>query len=590
MEKTLDQIVAERNLNPADETALPRIPKEDFHRVEGPGILSLLQKNFDEARKSFEQPAEKNDLFNWIGKKRPGLPYFIGISLLAHAVALGSFIPFVSSSRQLNNTRSAVEYSAFQEAVKNPNFMSDNPDKFAEIISTLTKEDIDEAYKKAPKLDDSLNEQQRSKIYQSLVAKSLEQYNGESSMPEMISPGSILKALKEEEASNQAAQSSDNDMVLPGTYAVLIPSEYYFHNSPYEQIVTKGAKLFFAAEGFPDLGSPDKKPIRKIKDQKQKKQTLQAENSREGFQVIYLQRFPGKADLSKAIAEAPLPLTKDNLNGILNNFMSLDEERQVEVFFKNYLSKYDADDALLASLTRDFIYKNLGTVFILGDPLSTGFDFIEQLYYRKSYFDKFVSYYRENQDTKTGTEILFCLAAMYDFEKRSILHLRESIDTTKRVLSTKAYDVNVYNKKAKSYTLQQVYQDLANKMSIRGISNLDGIIKMYESHQASIYDKLIEIGGETKNRVLLMIGNNYWDEDKNGLAISKWAEIDVSYSTPQLEEIRKSMATYDSDKNSQTLVSRIDLALGDESAKNRNELLQRLKMFHRWDIRSAKLR
>jgi hypothetical protein len=68
-------------------------------------------------------------------------------------------------------------------------------------------------------------------------------------------------------------------------------------------------------------------------------------------------------------------------------------------------------------------------VFVLmNDPLSRGFDMLEEIFYDNLSQDELVPYALRNPTTRTGVAILLCLAASYEFERRALLALDGSLD------------------------------------------------------------------------------------------------------------------------------------------------------------------
>ncbi|HJX05784.1 MAG TPA: hypothetical protein VJ461_03675 [Candidatus Nanoarchaeia archaeon] len=592
-----------------EETDNHVVKKTDSDITEEKGLLSFL-KNYPQ---NIDGRTTKNIFFNWIRKKQERLSYFIGLSLLAHMTMLGSIMMF----RAANNpkpVKSTTEYRAVQEALRDINLTT--------LSSILTDKDILTAI---PYLDENLTAKEQADIFKAIISKSMlrlkEQNNDGTITPQDMvamfkdlqefetSQGSRLyrfddgvkreskffsltkeryerlQTLKQEENIDKRQTKSGDVEVWTGKSFVRVPKEYYFHKAPYEQMLATGSRLFYAVEGFPMLEMPggammaneDSYQIQKVKTIATKKPTE--------FSIFLLPRSKITNMKPKPIYTSQVTLTKENISTILDDLMQLNEVEQIKVFDRDYLQKYDPQNYLLASLTGDFIYKNLGIVFILQNPLSTGFDFLEQLYYRKQSFDKFITYWHNNPNTQTGIEILFCLAAFYDFERRSLLYLHESAEVAEKVLRNEAVEFDVFNKQTKAYVLHQTYQDLVSQIQGRGVLSLDSVLKTYEEQQAKIYHRLISMGGDIKNRARFSLGVLYWDEARSDRAIRTWKEIDSSYFTPCLDQIRKIIASNNSDENSRSLVSRIDNVLNAEDAKNRHEFLGRLTQYHKWEKR-----
>jgi hypothetical protein len=367
-----------------------------------------------------------------------------------------------------------------------------------------------------------------------------------------------------------------------------VNEEYYYRSVPYERILAMGSRLFFAAEGFPALKVSDKASGADGGTSSDSADKLPL--GREGgprFIVIFLRSAEADAGIRTPYRRIPLDLTEENISRILDSLMELDEDEQVQTFDRDYLRKYDPDDPVLAKLTGEFIYKNLGTVFILGDDLSTGFDFLEQLYYRKRSMNRFLSAWRRSPRSLTGEEILFYLAAFLDFERRTVMRLKDAQDLAQSVLSGGVRGLRVFDDKAKAYVCREVYRDFTAKILRNGYMTQDAVIEKYRREEIGVYEKLTAVEGMTRNRALFNLGCFYWDEKKSDLAIRAWEGIDPSFSTGRLARIRKMMARMKSGTGTKEQASSIDAVLQEGDGSNRQELLNRMTKFHRWAKRSA---
>jgi len=267
--------------------------------------------------------------------------------------------------------------------------------------------------------------------------------------------------------------------------------------------------------------------------------------------------------------------------------MELVDEDQVRAFSERYLDGVDPDDPVLARLSREFLYRNLGSVFILGDELSSAFDFLEELTYNKLFQNKLVAYGLKNRTGRTGTEMLLCLAALYDFERRGLAHLADSLDEIEAVLADKPRRAEVFNERTKAFVLREVYRDLVAGITDRGRDDLDSVLQEYREEQEKIYRLLVGLGGEAKSRALYALGGMYWDDGREDQALKTWQTIDSGYVHPTLAGIRWILSlTY----GSELVWSRIDALFQQESGKNSADTLDRLEKYHVWGKRSAKLR
>jgi hypothetical protein len=347
------------------------------------------------------------------------------------------------------------------------------------------------------------------------------------------------------------------------------------------------SKLFYAAEGFPEMEPENKAPG-----------SPGEESGSDGnagrkpvFRVVYLQKGkPGAADLRAAPSSLPAGLKEESVDRILDDLMELDEDEQVRVFDRDYLHKFNPDDPVLAKLMGEFFYKNLGTVFLLGDELSTGFDFLEQLYYRKRSMNHFLAYARRNSRSRTGEEIFFCLAAFLDFERRCIVRLQDAKDLVMRVLTdSPPAPVNVHEKKIKAYLLRQVAKDLSVESRLLGAATHEALLKKYRDEQIAVLEKLAAGEGEGRNRALLNLGVLLWEEGLAHEALEKWRQLDMSYSTPLASRIRDIVVSESSGELTDRKRFDIDRILADRGDSDRQAFLERLIKFHRWAKRSSRL-
>ncbi|MFQ6119518.1 MAG: hypothetical protein ACE5KE_06500, partial [Methanosarcinales archaeon] len=194
-----------------------------------------------------------------------------------------------------------------------------------------------------------------------------------------------------------------------------VPIEYYFRDSPYEEILARGADLFFVLKGFPLIEAkcaPNVYSWKKI-------DTLKSDEYNKDFVVIFLENISIKPERSLIKEEQRvkrvLQISDKEIEKILDDLMVLSEEEQFSYFIKNYLEKYDPNSGDLAKLAREFFYRNLNNVIILHVPISIAFSFVEELFYNKPLDSYIPIFWRKNPNTKTGAVLLLCLASLYDF-------------------------------------------------------------------------------------------------------------------------------------------------------------------------------
>ena len=364
-----------------------------------------------------------------------------------------------------------------------------------------------------------------------------------------------------------------------------IPVEYYFRKSPYEEMLAQGADLFYIIQGFPVIEEGN--PIDVSTDKR--KGIEEYARSEESMVVVLLEEsFDISGFVRKTQPGTPmvLEMSEGRRIEILDSLMSLSEEDQLDYFTQNYLEKYDTNEGDFAEFTKEFIHKNLSNVIIVIDPISGAFDFMEELYYNKPTDYRLYESWLQNPQSKTATEYLLYLAAHYDFERRGLVYLVKAYKAAKKILNQRYYKTNVFNKKLKAYIIKEVHDELMFELKMRGYESVEEVLDKYIFEQTRIYNLLIEIGGEARNRGLYMLGCLYWDEADYESALKTWKRIDRDYSTKILKELRVIMTNFpETDK----AISLIDDIFEWQSSRSSKYLLERLLEYHRWQKRGATL-
>lgn len=376
----------------------------------------------------------------------------------------------------------------------------------------------------------------------------------------------------------------DQVKVKVGKGFKLIPIEYYFRDSPFEEILARGSDLFYIVRGFPSSGE------RLSSEQTEEKiYTSPFAGYKKDFIVILLKSSllkPEKPSESSQQLQKALQISPEETVKLLDDLMALSEEEQFLYFKVNYLEKYNPDDRYLARLTREFLHSNLSNVIIHNVPISVAFTFIEELFFNKPLDSYLPVFWRENPNTKTGAELLLCLAALYDFEKRGLDYLFSTYEEAKTLLSKKYYIPNVFYKKLKAFIIKEVYDELTVELGKRGYTSVDDVLNKYTEEQMKIYRMIIRMGGEERNKALFALGRLYWDEGNYELALEKWKEIDDSYYSKTFQDIKKALGIHD---DLQRMITEINSIINFESRMNSSYQLKRLLKYHRWKKRGEKI-
>ncbi len=554
------------------------------------------------------------------------LTFSVLLSLAAHAVLIGSMTVFRGAEAA---RESGVSFSEFRKALRDLEATFPDPEKLASLLAEVTEEDYFEAYEKDLLLDDRLTESERASATKVFLSEALSRFKrrtgGRSALDASLgdffgSPGAgpeveleqgarlfrmrdallgttrFFRLSKDMRAQIEALKvgggdetsSADHVWIRAGKKGLEVPQEYIYRESPYEQMLAVGSRHFYAVRGFPEVGDPkseaesgDSLAVRKIKERPSPPAPAVVQPA---FQVVYMP--------SSSLALSPSPkarprlhLTDADVDRILDGLMTLPDEAQVDAFVRDYLGVFDPDDPGLARLTREFIYRNLGMVFMLADRLSNGFDFLEEIHYDMFSMGEIVAFGLRNRRTLTGTEILFCLAASYEFEARAIVRLEQALDSACLVLDGGALP-EVHNARAKAFTLREVYRELAEDLRRQGFDSLDAVLGAYGKEQQKIYEFLAAGDPESRNRAFFALGSLYWAAGRRDAAIEKWRAVGPEFAPVAMDQIREVLYAGESAADFE---SRIDRILQTRASADRNELLARLKKFHKWAVRSEGL-
>ena len=559
------------------------------------------------------------------------------VSAAAHvALCLTWVIGSASRSGSFRPSGPSGDFQAVHEALRELSASPENRLAAARLLSTLTADEYDKALGYGPRIDSRLTTKEKAKILQAVMSEALtklkERKGHESALDVPLSDlvgglrdgrkaetvagfklfrfdnpagggGSQIYGLPEEKGQRLASLLTRKGetvawTVVSGRVILLnekgtdiIPEEYFFRKPPYEAMMALGSRLFHVVSGFPQIGQRQEEGAPASSSNAGGTKVPHESEDRSGrehqpgaFKIFFLRS--SAAGTFKLASNEPVPddLTQESRKKILDRLMDLPEADQVAAFFRDYLDKYDPDSPELARLTREFIYENLGMVMILTDPLSGGFDGLEEAFYNKLSMEDFTRYYLGHPRTRTGAEILFCLASYYDFENRAIRHLRESLETAGDVLAGWRENLAVYDKRAKAFVVQEIDRELRRELRGLGLSGLRLVRARYAEEQVGTYRFRTAMGGDIKDRAIYALGAVYWDEGRSDLALAVWKSIDPVFSLTPLDGIRKIMS---GTSNTVDLVTRINGALNRAADFDSSEQFDRLSRFHKWARRAA---
>jgi len=361
-----------------------------------------------------------------------------------------------------------------------------------------------------------------------------------------------------------------------------VPGEYLYRESPYAEILARGPRLFTVFNGFPDLAGErqapsagdrsDAAPIR-----------AGALSSQSGIIFLTTRSPSANAEGDRAV----LRLSPEERGRILDELMVLMEPEQLDAFKGRYLDAYDPDRGDLAPLTREFCYSNLNSVFIVTDLVTSTFDAIEGIHFKRPVYDFYAAYGRRLFKSKTGGALLLNLAFSYDFERRTLNALFDAHDDARRVMAGAQEVPGKYQPRLKAYVINQLYQEVSDLGGRMGLSPED-LSGLYVRRQEEIYELLADLGGEAGNRALYAWGRLDWERERFEAATEKWKRADMSYplSSRAFRRIREMIDRYDI-TTSVTALKDVDRILGNEDVYDKQNLLDRHLKFNTWKKRAG---
>jgi hypothetical protein len=547
---------------------------------------------------------------------------FVALSLLAHLALFGLVIVLGSEERNAPSRAAtrARDLESFREALRVAASDGAVPARLANALIGLSEDEIAEAFRQAPVLDSRLTGQEKAGLYKKMFDEATSQFTegagGRSAADEPLSryfgglremplrdPEGSFELVKIGDALDESARlfriSKETSRELQALVAMspaprdrpdqvlvrdkdgrvdAVPGDYFYRHSPYLPMAAVGAEMFYVVKGFPELPALPADEVRS-------RARPAAPPPSPAFSVVYMPRpRPGEPAPSVTTVRPTLNLRSGDADRILDGLMPLSDIEQVRTFYRDYLSTYDPDSPDLADLASAFVYRNLGMVFILMDnPLSRGFDLLEEAYYDDLSQDELVPFALENAGTRTGTALLLCLAASYEFERRVIEALDGSLGAAKEVLADPSTELYfVHNKNVKAYVLREVYRDLAAELRRRDYSSMRSVLQKYKDKQLEIYDYLVRAGEEARSRALYARGRLYWDEGDIDSALKTWTGVDPALVSGAARGVRQALA---GERDRRITLARIDDILSREASLDRIRLFERVKRFRKWTVR-----
>ena len=320
----------------------------------------------------------------------------------------------------------------------------------------------------------------------------------------------------------------------------IVPEGYFFRDSPYEELLAQGADLFYIVTGFPS--------IYKKTEQTNKENRESVENRFLDLKKFDVFLVDGASQVKTSTAlDAETQKAKSNkiyiderkIGQILNNLMPLPELEQLKKFQADYLNTISLENQSLIDLTKEFTRNNLSTMMFDISDLTSAFDYIEEIYFNKELDHFFYKIWLENPTSKIGIDFLLCMAYHIRFEKNGLYFLHKAYEEANDFISQKYSRTEMFNKSQKCFVIKDVYEDLVRKLPALGFSSMEQVLAHYQAVERGVYNLMMDLGTEAKNIGLFELGRLAWNNEHYLEALEFWKNIDNSYSTKNLQDIRR---------------------------------------------------
>lgn len=386
-----------------------------------------------------------------------------------------------------------------------------------------------------------------------------------------------------------------SNVLIKSPYGVeAVPRAYFYKKSPYEEILARGAGLFYFVRGFPSL------PLELENDralgflsafeEKSFPSGIYFQSDRAPLRVLFFENIQssGKRRVTEAEDkltgknEAYLTELIKNWPKILEEMVGLPEKEQLAIFLEKYLKNLDLNDPRVAGLTEDFLTSNLNNVIIPINHISVAFDYLEELYFNKTFDRAISSFLRQHLKTRVGVQFLLYLASQYAFERRALNYLELAYKEAKEFLTKRFLPAEIYDQMAKSFIVVLIYEDVVDAARRQGYRSMSEIEEVYFKAEASCYQYLIELNEDYRDRGWFELGCLYWNSGDKQKAIDCWLSISPDFLSRLWQDIVKTLTIY---KDKEKAYNYIDKILGASSYENCLKLLNRLLKAGRWEKR-----
>ena len=375
--------------------------------------------------------------------------------------------------------------------------------------------------------------------------------------------------------------------ILGGRFKI-VPEGYFFRDSPYEEILALGADLFYIVTGFPSI-------YKKSEQTNKKKEDKNAAGYRYldlvELDVFLVERVSQGQTSTASDAETQklgfkkIAIDERKISHILDDLMILPEMEQLEKFQTDYLDTQDIENQSLIELTQEFTRNNLSTIMFDISEITSAFDYIEEIYFNKELDHFFYNIWLKNPTSKIGLEFLLCMAYHIRFEKNGLHFLHSAYAEANDYLSQKYTRTEMFNKSQKCFVIKDVYEDLVRKLPALGFHSIEQVLAYYLDVEKSVYNLLLDLGEEAKNIGLFELGRLAWENEQHLEALEFWENIENSYSTKSLQDIRRVVSR---NLNLPQTILDINSSLNWYVEKEQRDFIIRLVQFGKWKNRYKK--
>ena len=143
----------------------------------------------------------------------------------------------------------------------------------------------------------------------------------------------------------------------------------------------------------------------------------------------------------------------------------------------------------------------------------------------------------------------------------------------------------MFNKSQKCFVIKDVYEDLVRKLPALGFHSIEQVLAYYQDVEKSVYNLLLDLGEEAKNIGLFELGRLAWENEQHLEALEFWENIENSYSTKSLQDIRRVVSR---NLNLPQTILDINSSLNWYVEKEQRDFIIRLVQFGKWKNRYKK--